>query len=113
MRFSLPYHGLEFEIPDNWWIEAGMAGFQRQSKAYPSMPHPAWPNRPVILASIHGIELGPELWCRVANPKFDCDGLYRDRLLRIFRGFVEGRSLPPVEVCDVPEPGSFRYRLHD
>jgi hypothetical protein len=32
MRFPLPLFPAEFEIPDEWWAEAGMVGFVRRDE---------------------------------------------------------------------------------
>ena len=34
MRFPYPLFPAEFEIPDEWWTEAGMEGFMPTNQAY-------------------------------------------------------------------------------
>jgi hypothetical protein len=36
MRF--PHHGLQVDLDDDWWKEAGMAGFSPISRAYRTDP---------------------------------------------------------------------------
>jgi hypothetical protein len=38
VRFLFPHFPAEFEIPDDWWIEAGMSDFACQSEAYNGCP---------------------------------------------------------------------------
>ena len=34
MRFAYPNLPAEFEIPDDWWTEAGMTGFAPSARSY-------------------------------------------------------------------------------
>lgn len=75
---------VSFEIPDEWWIEAGMPGYVSRSSAYV----PAETRRPVILAPLTAIE--------IPRRTPGLPGLDRGRTVRTLRGIVEGRPLPPV-----------------
>jgi hypothetical protein len=75
---------LRFEIPDEWWHEAGMADFVSRSASY----RPAETTRPVIMAPLPSIE--------VPRRTPGLLGLDRGRTVRALRCIAEGHALPPV-----------------
>jgi hypothetical protein len=101
MLFRLPRRQVSFEIPDEWWIEARMAGFRPTSQAYCTRPEPN-----VVLVSVTDIVHPP----RIVEKDFG--GFDRLRLIRILSGFVAGLAIPPIKVHEMPQ-GSFRYGLRD
>ena len=40
MLFMVPGHSVEFEIPDEWWEAAGMAGFSPLTEAFVAIEDP-------------------------------------------------------------------------
>lgn len=107
MRFSFPCYPAEFEIPDDWWAEAGMPGFRPTSASYfPS-------DRAAQIIRLREIEPPfrfPE------HPK-DFGGFDRRRLVRILSGFIAGAAIDPVPLLTLPapefQPAPFRYRPRD
>src|SRR5690348_6388059 len=98
MRFNLPGHPCDFEIPDEWWIAAGMPGFKPLSAAYRAS-HGPW--RPTITVPLNDLERPLR---SPAKPFFD-----RDRMVKILTGFATGQDIPPIKV--IPRQGLFQYRV--
>ena len=105
MRASMPNFPCDFEIPDAWWIAAGMQEFA--------------PDRPSYLSTI-GARLVP---LRDIEPPH-CDhvrdwcGFDRNRMLRILDGMKTGAEMRPVPllelpVDDVPCGKGYAYRALD
>jgi hypothetical protein len=105
MKFA--HHDTQFEIPDEWWADAGIAGFSPSSRAYHS--DRSFSREPILEVAINEVApAGREIGIfRDAE-----DGTSaRERVLKILRGFVLGDAIPPVEVVET-QPGSVhRYRL--
>jgi hypothetical protein len=107
MRSPMPNYPCEFEIPDEWWLEAGMAEFSARSPAYRS----TLGARLVPLREIEPPHLG------VAHPRDWC-GFDRARMVRILRGLnahVEMRPVPLLElpIDGVPACQAYGYRALD
>jgi hypothetical protein len=104
MHFSMPHLPTEFEIPDEWLLEAGMVDFIPSDSAYRSTAG-------AILIPLTAIEPVPRF---VTHPK-DWRGFDRARLVRLLRGFVAGDEIEPVPLCRLPVlefPSSpYRYRV--
>jgi hypothetical protein len=92
MRFSMPNFPCEFELPDEWWGEAGMTGFRPQGLAYRS-------TAAAMLVPLTTIE---PVYRRETCPK-DWRGFDRDRLIRILKGLVVGAEIEPVPLVKLPE----------
>jgi hypothetical protein len=107
MRIPYPCYPAEFEIPDDWWVEAGMPGFRPASASYLSSD----PAAQVI--RLRDIE--PPF--RFPEHAKDFQGFDRERLVRILSGFVAGAAIEPVPLLALPEvefqPWPFRYRPRD
>jgi hypothetical protein len=106
MRFSFPLLPAEFEIPDEWWFEAGMADFVPLGPAYRSIAA-------ATLIPLRAIE--PPF--RFPESPLDWHGFDRVRLICILSGFVKGDEIKPVPVVELPPadvpPAPFRYRVRD
>jgi hypothetical protein len=107
MRAAMPNFPCEFEIPDEWWVAAGMAGFAASQPAYRS----AAGAKLVSLREIEPPHLDP------ANPRDWC-GFDRFRMLRILSGLKDGVEMRPVPllelaVDEVPSSKSYAYRPLD
>ncbi len=99
MKFDFP--GL-FEIPDEWWVAAGMDRFQAKSVAYRASSNSEWPTVIVALTEIkppmrnHGVR------------EFD-----KERMVQILSGFANDDVLPSIEVDQPSGSFSHKFRLRD
>jgi hypothetical protein len=106
MRFLFPRFPAEFQIPDEWWTEAGMTGFTPSTSAYRSTPEAT------SVVPLFDIEPPFRL---PAVPK-DFHGFDRERMIRLLRGIAADVTLPPVgllilpPLADISAP-PFKYRL--
>ncbi|MGB5084273.1 MAG: hypothetical protein WBO09_06615 [Methylocystis silviterrae] len=87
MRFPYPLFPAEFEIPDEWWTEAGMTAFMFAGAAYRS----SGGAQPIALR-----EIEPP-FRSVGCPK-DFGGFERERLVAVLRGIAGGDEIPPVQL---------------
>ena len=90
MRFPMPNFPCEFEILDEWWIEAGMPSFTRHRPAYRS-----------TTTNIVGLDDIEPIFRRLCTPR-DWHGFRRDGLVSILRGFVADDEIPPIELLILP-----------
>ncbi|HZK92404.1 MAG TPA: hypothetical protein VFC56_19870 [Stellaceae bacterium] len=103
----MPNFPCEFELPDEWWAEAGMAAFTPQGPAYLS----AGGAQLVPLGEIeppYGKHLKPRDWC----------GFDRARMNHILTSFATGVALKPVPLLalpfsDLPSSTTYSYRALD
>jgi hypothetical protein len=103
----MPNFPCQFEIPDEWWIAAGMVNFTTSQPAYRS----ALGARLVPLRDIEPPHLD------FAKPR-DCCGFDRARMLRILRGMKEGANIRPVPLLAladdaVPSSKCYAFRPLD
>jgi hypothetical protein len=107
MRFSFPRLPAEFEIPDDWWSEAGMTDFTRSTTCYLSTDATT---RPIPLRDI-------EPPFREREFPHDFRGFDRARMVRILAGFVAGADIKAVSLIELPAPYApqppFRYRVYN
>jgi hypothetical protein len=100
----------QYEIDDDWWREAGMAGFKPARRTF----RPGASQRArVCVIEVPVAEVEP-VSRRLSHGVFNDSeesGSARDRVVRILQGFRLDSPIPPVEVVRTPE-GPFRYRLH-
>jgi len=107
MRFPFPLFPAEFEIPDEWWNEAGMQRFRPAGPAYRSTS---------AATTIPLRQLEPPF--RYPEVPKDFHGFDRSRLTRVLKGFVAGDEIEPVSVlilpplADISRP-PFPYRVLD
>lgn len=102
MKFIVAATGAEFEIPDEWWEEAGMTGCAAGAAAY---AHKADPSEPIRLVSL----------CRIEPPLRDprVAGLRRERTLGILRGFVACDAIDAVPIDVPPGHRALPHRVRD
>ena len=106
MKFT--HHGLQIEIPDDWWTEAGMRGFFPTFTAY-RVNQKLFPNtREVLIQEIGPVSRNPGEG--IFNNSV-AEGSARDRVVRILRGFRFDDAIPPVEIVEVPAGRPYRYKL--
>jgi hypothetical protein len=106
MKFA--HHGLQFELPDEWWTEAGMRGFVPTFTAY-RVNHRLFQNvREVPIKDIGPVSRNSDV--AIFNDSEEvCSA--RERVVRILRGFRFDNAIPPVEIIE-GQPGSpYRYKL--
>ena len=106
MRFPFPLLPAEFEIPDEWWTEAGMTGFKPSGSAYRSTAAA----NPISLRDI-------EPPCRYPEHPLDWHSFNRARLISVLNGIAAGDTIEPVPVAEL-QPIEFlrnpyRYRVKD
>ena len=95
MRFAMPNYPCEFEVPDEWWAEAGMVGFAPSNSAYRS-PTAA------ILVPLQTILPPPRF---PTTPK-DWHGFERTRLVSLLKG--TGAEIEPVPLPELPQRDVWR-----
>ena len=103
-EFPFPRFPAEFEIPDDWWVEAGMAEFVRRTPAYRSTT--------ANLVALDDIE--PPF--RLPSTPLDWRGFDRTRMVSILQGFVAGEAIPPIDLLILPTLNDisgqpFKYRV--
>src|SRR5437667_8912654 len=82
MKFT--HHGLQIELPDDWWTEAGMPGFVPVFKAY-RVNHSLFQNvREVPLEDVGPVSRNAGIGIFDDSEE---EGSARERVLRILRGF--------------------------
>ena len=102
------HHGLQIEMPDDWWTEAGMRGFVPTFTAYRVNQRLFQNAREVPL-----IEVGPavrNLGVGIFNDSKE-EGSARERVVRILRGFRFDNAIPPVEIVEGQIGYPYRYKL--
>jgi hypothetical protein len=105
------HHDRWVELPDEWWVSAGMSGFAVSSLAYRYAPDAA--GRRVCLIRIVDIEparRGPGV--AVFNDDIEEGIAAKERVQRILRGFLENAELPPVELSKQAGPIPYPFRLN-
>jgi hypothetical protein len=106
MRFPLPLLPAEFELPDEWWVEAGLMGFTSRGRAYGSTAI-------AVLVPLREIEPPPR------NPErpLSWRGFDRARMISVLVDIATGAEIAPVSVVRLPEvefpPSPYRYRVRD
>ena len=112
MRYPMPNYPCEFEVPDAWLSEAGMAGFARAGAAYRSTPS-------AVLVPLREIE--PPY--RKPSTAKDWRGFDRLRLISLLQGFIGGSEIEPVSLLELPAgihvvptfvlPGPYAYQVRN
>jgi hypothetical protein len=105
------HHDFRFEVPDQWWAEAGLADSLPSGNSYQA-DLTAFPGRNTYLVRIDEVEPVPrQLSHGVFNNDSQAGLSARDRVVRIFRGFTTGAAIPPVEVVMLSAGSVYKYRL--
>ena len=100
------FHGEnQYYLDDQWWIDADMYGFQPSKLAYRTA------NQHELVATNEVKPLLRQLSHGVFNDSEE-DGLAKDRVVRILKGFRSDDAIPPVTVIALEGDGRSRYRLH-
>jgi hypothetical protein len=107
MRYPMPNHPCDLEIPDDWLAEAGMDGLTPKMLAYRSTAGAGL----IPLTQIEPPYRSPAV-------EKDWRGFDRVRMVSILRGFVAGVEIEPVPLLTLPAgtflfPAPYRYRVKD
>ena len=107
MRFPMPNHPCDFEIPDDWLKEAGMNGFTPVFRTYHSTAE---------VVPVRLVEIEPPY--RVPACVKDSRGFDRERLVFVLQGIAIGTQIPPVSLQELPLAEfpcfrPYRYRVCD
>lgn len=108
---TVTHHGIQAELDDSWWAEAGMSGFIPRAASYRSAVQAAG-ERDVFNVPIELI--GPvhrSAGVAIFNADRDTGRSARERIVALLRGFVDDVPLPPVEVVSVESASGYRYKL--
>ncbi|MBV8193479.1 MAG: hypothetical protein JO339_40120 [Alphaproteobacteria bacterium] len=92
MRFSNARFA--FEIPDEWWNAANMAGFVAERTAYRAGP-PGGPDHVTIVVPVDGLAVPPR---GPGVPDFG-----RDRMVRVLEAIRRDESLEPIQITKASE----------
>jgi hypothetical protein len=105
MYFPMPHLPCEFEIPDEWLAEAGVAGFVPDRVAYRSG------------SAQHALLTAVEPPPRLVGYPLSWRGLDQVRFIRILKWMVTNTEIEPVPVVAMPyvELGSspYAFRVRD
>jgi|SRR5882757_11510172 hypothetical protein len=106
MRFAMPNFPFEFEMPDDWLIEAGAVGFKPTTTAYRSPSN-------TMLVPLIAIE--PPY--RVSTVTKDWRGFDRRRFVSVLKGIVTAAEIEPVPLLQLPvfefAPNTYRFRVRN
>jgi hypothetical protein len=108
MRFPMPNYPCEFEIPNEWWAEAGMVGFSPSNSASADRSSTA-----AMLVPLQTILPPP----RFPTAPKDWHGFERARLVSLLKGIATGVEIEPVPLLKLPQDDvwrmPYRYRMRD
>ena len=96
----MPTFPCEFELPDDWLVEAGFTGFVASTPAFRSRAD-------AILVPIHEIE--PP--ARARSAPLNWRGFDRARLVRVLEEIVAGDEIEPVPLMKLT-PGNLCVPVH-
>jgi hypothetical protein len=104
MRFPMPHYPCDFEIPDDWLLEAGMVGFAPTETAFHS-------DASALFVPLTTIEPVP----RFIFASQRLAGFDRARMIRLFKGFVSRDEIEPVPLVELLVSefaySPYRYRV--
>ena len=108
MRFL--HRGIEYSLPDEWWVEAGMEGFAVPRHSFLAGPS-QWLDLPVFHVAVE--EVRPLLRNGSHGVFNDSpeSGSAHDRVVRILRGFRDDAAIPPVEIARLADGSGPRFKL--
>jgi hypothetical protein len=106
---SLLTDGQAFEIPDDWWNEAGMGLFERPGQFYAYKPDPDCD--PAAIISVIPIALIKPLH-RDPGVIKDFGGFERDRLVSVLKGFATGQPIIPIKLR-LNRAAPYEYSIYD
>jgi len=105
MKFA--HNGLQIELNDDWWAEAGMDNFVPTSCSY-RVAQTNQQVHEVLIDEVGPVQRGAGVG--IFNDSIE-EGSARDRVIRILRGFRLGEPIPPVEIVAQRAECPHRYKL--
>jgi len=111
---KVEHHGLSVDLPDDWWLEAGMTNFTPKTRAYRVKPDDAQ-NSTFYEVRIQDIEPLDAARHSISIFRDDIDNCIpaRERVMKIFRGFQNGDTIDAVRVLPTAPGSPHKYRLVD
>jgi hypothetical protein len=107
---QLLHHGIPYDLPDDWWIEAGMPEFVRRDDCYKSGESP-WSGLTIAKVPVAEVEpLQRHGTHGVFNDNPD-SGSAHDCVANILRGLRADSAIPPIEVVRLPAGSKHTFRL--
>jgi hypothetical protein len=105
------HHQFTFDVPDEWWIESGIAKFRPASEAYRVKAQPDQDIYSVRIDDVAPVErrLSEGLFRNHPTKLL----LAKDRVLEILRGFAANAEIPPVRLVRFSTSERYRYKLTD
>jgi len=86
VNFIVPMCDLTFEIPDEWWVSAGMVGYTTDLQHYTT--DSTYKEIAPIQDIIPPLRDGGLIWFRD-----------RDTVIKLLQGMQNNEKIPPIEVC--------------
>jgi hypothetical protein len=107
MRAAMPNFPCSFDIPDEWWAEAGMENFTPPGRSYRTTGN-------AQLVPLDEIE---PLYCKHMKCRDWC-GFDRERMIRVLKSIAAGEELKPVPLTtlpysELPSRATYAYRALD
>jgi hypothetical protein len=108
---NITHHGLQIELDDAWWDEAGMRGFvpTRRTYRWQQPLNKENPVREVRIENVGPVNRAPGVG--VFNDDAYEGITAHDRVVKILRGFRSGDVFPPIEIVEAAPGYGHRYRL--
>lgn len=100
----------EFTIPDDWWRDADLDGFDPPSSSYPSDSETlrGWTVQRIALDEVE------PLYRKLSHGIFNDSaefGTAHSRVVNLLSGMRSSSKIPPVELTQAPGEGLYKYRL--
>jgi|SRR5713226_3933377 len=107
MKFT--HHGLQVDLPDDWWTEAEMQGFVPAFTAY-RVDHNLFQDvLEVLIEDVGPVHRNAGVGIFNDSEEEGCSA--RERVLRILRGFRLNNTIPPVKIVSGQPGYAYRYKL--
>lgn len=103
MDFRLPC-GDSFDIPDAWWVEAGMVGFVAREATYRVISIEGLPLTIVPIEQVEPPRRNPSV-------QHDHKGFAKARMVHVLREIATNTPMAPIIVKPAVDP--YSYRLYD
>jgi hypothetical protein len=107
------HNGVRYDLPDEWWAEAGMTNFAPTRRSYVAGPS-EFPDLPVFEAAIRDvaplIRPGSHGVFNDAGPGRR-EGTARERVLRILGWFRNHTPVEPVCLAPLPSGSGHEFEL--
>jgi hypothetical protein len=107
LRFPMPNFPCDFELPDEWWAEAGMVGFHPTTQAYRS-------RQAACVVPLTQVE--PPY--RRPDVSKDWRGFDKARMIAVLHGILVGDEMPAIPLQAISDghefpPAPYVYRVRN